>query len=115
MSSPVSPVMRVTCRGTGFTVQPLSAEDQLVVEGARWEFRVRADESGARTLLVGADLRLRDAEAWLSQPAIEHPIEVYVTPAFAVAKLWRANWQWLAGTGLGAAATISAWRTFLGG
>ncbi len=35
-TSPVSPVMRVTCDGDGFSVEGLSAEDQLTVEGATW-------------------------------------------------------------------------------
>jgi hypothetical protein len=113
--SAVSPVMRVTCTGDGFTVTPLSAEDQLTIDAATWKFQARADLAGRRTLFVTAHLRLADADAWVSRPALSHQMHVSVAPVFVAIRLWRANWQWALGLILGAAGTITTWQTLIGG
>jgi hypothetical protein len=113
--SDVSPVMRVTCAGAGFTVTPLSAEDQLTIDTATWKFQARAEQAGKRTLFVTAHLRLADADAWLSRLALTHEMHVSVAPVFIAGRLWRGNWQWAVGSVLGAAGTITTWQTLIGG
>jgi hypothetical protein len=112
-TSPVSPVMRVTCDGDGFSVKALSADDQLTVEGATWTFRVRAEQSGQRSLLITLQMRLSSDGTWISRPALSHEVRVSVAPAFVARKLAADNWQWAIGVILGAAGTITAWQKLL--
>ncbi len=109
-AGPVSPVMRVTCDGDGFTIKALSAEDQITIDGATWTFRVRAEQPGRRSLMVTVQMRISSDGTWISCPALSHDVHVTVAPAFVARRFFRDNWQWLAGVALGAAGTISAWQ-----
>ncbi|WP_139177132.1 hypothetical protein [Geodermatophilus siccatus] len=109
-ASPVSPVMRVMCDGDGFTVKALSAEDQLTIDGATWTFRVRAEQSGRRSLVITVQMRLSTDGTWISRPALSHEVHVTVAPAFVARRFIGDNWQWVMGVALGAAGTITAWQ-----
>ena len=117
LETPVTPVMRVTCTGDGFTVTPLAADDQVVAidGGATWTFNVRADATGHRALLVVVHLRIPDpVGGWITRPAVEHAIHITVSPAAVTLRFFRTNWQWVAGTAFGAAGLIVAWGKVLG-
>lgn len=118
-TSPVdtSPVMSVECHGDGFVVTPLSATAQVVASAAFWEFDVFAHSSGLRTLLFLINLELPVPgipELRRSVPALDHKVDVEVSPLYSAGVFWVHNWQWVLATFIGLGGAITAWLKLLG-
>jgi len=107
----VSPFLRVALLGNAFEIEPLSTEDQLLLDGGytQWQWSVVPKHSGTQYLFLRVTLRLEipnHGTEFLDRIVLTQPIQVAVNPIFMVKQFASANWQWVFGTATPAAAVV---------
>ena len=93
----VTPKMRATLSGTGFTIQSTSQEEQLIGGGTptEWSWQVTPTESGNRELVANVYVEL--GEHVKATPK-RWPVHVSANPGRSVSQFLGSNWQWLSST-----------------
>lgn len=93
----VTPKMRATLAGTGFTIQSTSQEEQLIGGGTftEWSWQVTPTESGNRELVANVYVELGDQVKGIPK---RWPVHVSANPGRSVSQFLKSNWQWLSST-----------------
>jgi hypothetical protein len=100
MTSPlhVTPIMRATLDGAGFTIKSNSREDQIIGGGSftEWSWQVTPLESGDRELVATVYAEL-DADRVKGFPK-HWPVHVRANASRSFSQFFASNWQWLSST-----------------
>jgi hypothetical protein len=93
----VTPKMRATLAGTGFTIQSTSQEEQLIGGGSftEWSWQVTPTESGNRELVANVYVELGDQVKGIPK---RWPVHVSGNPGRSFSQFLKSNWQWLSST-----------------
>jgi hypothetical protein len=93
----VTPMMRATLAGTGFTIQSTSDEKQLIGGGSftEWSWQVTPTESGNRELVANVYVEIDGRVKGIPK---RWPVHVSANPGRSFSLFLKSNWQWLSST-----------------
>jgi hypothetical protein len=93
----VTPIMRATLAGAGFTIQSTSQEEQLIGGGTptEWSWQVTPEVSGNRELVATVYVEI---DGKVKGTPRRWPVHVSANAGNATSLFFAKNWQWLAST-----------------
>jgi hypothetical protein len=111
--------MVVLLEGEAFQIKGYGTSEQIVTKTAKWEFDVLPLRSGMQTLTLCVSLHIalpglaHLGSGYRSVPVLERQVRIRVDLVYASRRFAAANWQWLIGTVVGLAVSITAWITLV--
>src|SRR5947209_2439245 len=93
----VTPTMRATLAGTGFTIESTSQEEQLIGGGSytEWSWQVTPTESGNRELVATVYVEIDGKVKGVPRRWLVH---VSANAGHSTSLFFAKNWQWLSST-----------------
>lgn len=94
----VTPVMRATLTGDGFTIEKTSPEEQIIGGGSytEWLWQVTPNASGDRELVANVQVVLDNRVK--AMPIARWPVHVSGNPSRSIRMFFASYWQWMAST-----------------